>query len=76
MVEMYEEFKKGNFMKAREIHFRLEPLFKDLFIDTNPIPVKRAVGLRGMAAGPVRLPLDDLDAAKTEALKKTLSLYR
>jgi 4-hydroxy-tetrahydrodipicolinate synthase len=76
MVEMYEAFKKGNYMKAREIHFKLEPLFKDLFIDTNPIPVKKAVGLRGMAAGPVRLPLDDLDQDKTAKLAKTLALYR
>jgi 4-hydroxy-tetrahydrodipicolinate synthase len=76
MVEMHEAFRKGNYMKAREIHFRLEPLFKDLFIDTNPIPVKKAVGLRGMAAGPVRLPLDDLDQDKTAKLAKTLALYR
>jgi len=76
MVEMYEEFRKGNYQKARDLHFRLEPLFKDLFIDTNPIPVKRAVGLRGMAAGPVRLPLDDLDQEKTARLKNTLDRYR
>jgi 4-hydroxy-tetrahydrodipicolinate synthase len=76
MVEMYEAFRKGNYMKARDIHFRLEPLFRDLFIDTNPIPVKKAVGLRGMAAGPVRLPLDDLDSDRTAKLQKTLALYR
>jgi len=76
MVEMYEAFRKGNLARAREIHTKLGPLFRDLFIDTNPIPVKKAVGLRGMAAGPVRLPLDDLDAEKTAILQKTLNLYR
>ena len=76
MVEMYESFKKGDYMRARKLHFELEPLFKDLFIDTNPIPVKKAVELRGMAAGPVRLPLDNLDQEKTAKLKKTLALYR
>jgi 4-hydroxy-tetrahydrodipicolinate synthase len=76
MVEMHEAFRKGNYMKAREIHFRLEPLFKDLFIDTNPIPVKKAVELRGMAAGPVRLPLDNLDQERTAKLMKTLALYK
>ncbi len=76
MVEMYESFKKGDYKRARKLHFELEPLFKDLFIDTNPIPVKRAVELRGMAAGPVRLPLDDLDQEKTAKLSKTLALYR
>jgi 4-hydroxy-tetrahydrodipicolinate synthase len=44
-----------------------------MFIDTNPIPVKKAVELIGMAGGPVRLPLDDLDEKKTEQLKKVLS---
>ena len=76
MVQMYDAFRKGNYREARDLHFRLEPLFKDLFIDTNPIPVKKAVGLRGMAAGPVRLHLDDLDQEKTGKLMKTLALYR
>jgi 4-hydroxy-tetrahydrodipicolinate synthase len=76
MVEMYESFKKGDYKRARNLHFELEPLFKDLFIDTNPIPVKKAVELRGMAAGPVRLPLDNLDQEKTAKLMKTLALYK
>jgi 4-hydroxy-tetrahydrodipicolinate synthase len=76
MVEMYEAFKKGNLARARDVNKKLGPLYKDLFIDTNPIPVKKAVGLRGMAAGPVRLPLDDLDQDKTAKLAKTLALYR
>jgi 4-hydroxy-tetrahydrodipicolinate synthase len=76
MVEMYEAFKKKDLTHAREVHNKLGPLFKDLFIDTNPIPVKKAVALRGMAAGPVRLPLDDLDAEKTAILKKTLDRYK
>jgi 4-hydroxy-tetrahydrodipicolinate synthase len=76
MVEMYEAFKKGNLARAREVNTKLGPLYKDLFIDTNPIPVKKAVGLRGMAAGPVRLPLDDLDPEKTAILRKTLDIYK
>jgi 4-hydroxy-tetrahydrodipicolinate synthase len=44
-----------------------------MFIDTNPIPVKKAVELLGMAGGPVRLPLDDLDEKKTEQLRKILA---
>jgi 4-hydroxy-tetrahydrodipicolinate synthase len=43
-----------------------------MFIDTNPIPVKKAVELIGMAGGPVRLPLDNLDDKKTADLKKIL----
>jgi 4-hydroxy-tetrahydrodipicolinate synthase len=44
-----------------------------MFIDTNPIPVKKAMELLGMAGGPVRLPLDELDAEKTGQLKKVLA---
>jgi 4-hydroxy-tetrahydrodipicolinate synthase len=44
-----------------------------MFIDTNPIPVKKAVELCGMAAGPVRLPLDELDAQKTGQLSAVLA---
>jgi 4-hydroxy-tetrahydrodipicolinate synthase len=43
-----------------------------MFIDTNPIPVKKAVELIGMAGGPVRLPLDDLDEKKTAQLQTVL----
>ena len=61
MVAMYEAMKQGDYQKALVLHFALSPLFRSMFIDTNPIPVKKAVELMGMAGGPVRLPLDELD---------------
>ena len=73
MVGMYEAMKECNLQKALVLHFALSPLFRSMFIDTNPIPVKKAVELLGMAGGPVRLPLDELDAAKTVQLKKVLA---
>ena len=73
MVAMYEAFKDGDYQKALVLHFALAPLLRSMFIDTNPIPVKKAVELLGMAGGPVRLPLDDLDDEKTEKLKKILA---
>ncbi len=73
MVALYEAMKEGNCQKALVLHFALSPLFRSMFIDTNPIPVKKAVELIGMAGGPVRLPLDDLDAKRTEQLKKILA---
>jgi len=73
MVAMYEAMKMGDSQKALALHFALSPLFRSMFIDTNPIPVKKAVELMGMAGGPVRLPLDELDAKKTEQLKKVLT---
>ena len=75
MVRLYEAFRAGDWTGALELHYELSPLFRALFIDTNPIPVKKAVGLRGMAAGPVRLPLSDLDDEKTEVLAEVLSRY-
>ena len=60
MVRLYEAFRAGEWTTALELHYELSPLFRALFIETNPIPVKTAVGLRGMAAGPVRLPLAEL----------------
>jgi 4-hydroxy-tetrahydrodipicolinate synthase len=72
MVAMYEAMRQGDYQKALVLHFALSPLFRSMFIDTNPIPVKKAVELLGMAGGPVRLPLDELDAKKTEQLKKVL----
>jgi len=73
MVAMYEAMKQGDLQKALVLHFALSPLFRSMFIDTNPIPVKKAVELMGMAGGPVRLPLDDLDEKRTEQLKKILA---
>ncbi|MDD1674049.1 MAG: 4-hydroxy-tetrahydrodipicolinate synthase [Methanomicrobiales archaeon] len=75
MVEMCGAAAAGDLDRARQLHYFLSPLFRSLFIDTNPIPVKKAVELAGMAAGPVRLPLDDLDPAKTAQLSTVLSRY-
>lgn len=75
MVEMYEQFMSGNLDTARDLHYRLSPLFRAMFIDTNPVPVKTAVRLRGMAAGPFRLPLDDMEDEKVQALREVISTY-
>lgn len=73
MVAMCEAMRKGDYQKALVLHYALSPLFRAMFIDTNPIPVKKAVELIGLAGGPVRLPLADLDEKKTEQLKKVLA---
>jgi 4-hydroxy-tetrahydrodipicolinate synthase len=62
----------GDFDKAREIHFELLPLIKAAFVETNPIPVKRAAALMGLPAGPVRLPLGGLSSANETVLKKAM----
>jgi len=75
MVAMFDAFCEGDFETALDLHYELSPLFRSMFIDTNPIPVKKAVELRGMAGGPVRLPLDELDKTKTEQLREVLGSY-
>ncbi len=75
MVAMFDYFLEGDLEMALELHYELSPLFRAMFIDTNPIPVKKAVELMEMAGGPVRLPLDELDAKKTEQLREVLCQY-
>ncbi len=60
IVEMVNSALNGNFEKARDIHYKLYPLMKALFIETNPIPVKTALNLLGRPAGELRPPLTDM----------------
>jgi 4-hydroxy-tetrahydrodipicolinate synthase len=57
MREMIELACTGDVPAARKIHEDLMPLFKGLFITSNPIPVKAALEIAGRPAGPLRLPL-------------------
>jgi 4-hydroxy-tetrahydrodipicolinate synthase len=50
----------GDFEKAREMHYRLLPAFKNAFIETNPVPIKAAMNMKGLPAGALRLPLVSL----------------
>jgi 4-hydroxy-tetrahydrodipicolinate synthase len=75
MVAMYEHYMSNQIPKARDLHYYLSPLFRAMFIDTNPVPVKKAMELRGHAGGPPRLPLDELDQEKTARLQKVLQTY-
>lgn len=62
----------GDFAKARDLHYGLLPLFKGAFIETNPIPIKTAMGWAGLPAGPCRLPLCELEATNVPKLKAAL----
>ena len=62
---MVAEGLKGNFDKAREIHYRMLPFFKAAFVDGNPTSIKYAMNFKGLPAGSVRLPLVEItDEAK------------
>jgi len=66
---------EGNFAKARDVHYQLAPLFKALFIETNPIPIKKACDLLDLAGGPLRLPLTTMAEPNVVKLKETLAAY-
>ena len=54
------------------MYYRHLPLMNDLFLDVNPIPVKEALNMMGLDAGPARLPLVPMADAARETLRATL----
>jgi 4-hydroxy-tetrahydrodipicolinate synthase len=62
----------GDYAKARGFHFQLYTLFKDLFIEPNPTPIKHALALQGRMSGEVRLPLCEMASTTAAKLEGTL----
>ncbi len=62
----------GESAKALAIHRKYYPLFKDLFIEPNPVPVKFALARLGRMSSDVRLPLCEMSQANIQQLTKTL----
>jgi len=73
LKEMVNAFLAGNFTLATQIHQELFPVFKGLFITTNPVPVKAALNLLGWQVGTPRLPLVKATVAEKESIKRMLS---
>lgn len=73
VADLYDAYASGEISRAREIHFRLWPLFKVLFVETNPIPAKTALAMMKMIREEFRLPLCPLSEASRKALAKVLS---
>jgi 4-hydroxy-tetrahydrodipicolinate synthase len=66
---------RGETAAAEQLHRRLFPLFKDLFIEPNPVPVKTALGWRGLMSPECRLPLCEMGTANQNRLRKTLEAF-
>jgi len=66
----------GDLKSAEQLHRKLLPLFKDLFIEPNPVPVKTALAWRGVMSGEVRLPLCEMGGANQARLRKTLEDFK
>ena len=76
MTRMVKSLQNKKYEEARKIHYKLLPLFQNLFIETNPIPVKTAMRLMKMPSGGVRLPLCEMNEQNLEILKDTLQELR
>ncbi|MBM3878634.1 MAG: 4-hydroxy-tetrahydrodipicolinate synthase [Verrucomicrobia bacterium] len=72
VARMVSAFRGGQVAAAQRLHARCYPLFKDLFIETNPVPVKAALAMLGRIQEDVRLPLVPLSSASRTQLERTL----
>lgn len=75
MANMVTAFDGGDLAKARELHYKLMPLTRAMFLETNPIPVKTALALVGRTALELRLPLCPMQAANRKKLEEALAAY-
>jgi 4-hydroxy-tetrahydrodipicolinate synthase len=75
ICELVQSFMSGDCKRAERLHRKLYWLFKDLFIEPNPVPVKTALGWHGLISAEVRLPLCEMTTANQERLRKTLDEF-
>jgi len=72
MVQLVEAMKKEDLGTARKLHFKLMPLFKALFVESNPIPAKAAMAQLSLMENSLRLPLVPCSQKTWELIKDTL----
>jgi 4-hydroxy-tetrahydrodipicolinate synthase len=70
--KMCKAFRKGDLAKARKLHYRLAPLCRAMFMETNPIPAKTALGLMGRFSPELRLPLINMTPGNEAKLAEVL----
>ncbi len=73
--EICQKCLDGDFAAARELQFKAYPLVKALFSEVNPIPVKAALNMIGFEAGPLRLPLTEMEDANKQHLRDEMIRY-
>ncbi len=72
MVLMVDSILNDDYTRALELHYEMLDLIRALFIESNPVPVKTAMNLMGLPAGPLRQPLCEMKEENLEILKKAL----
>jgi 4-hydroxy-tetrahydrodipicolinate synthase len=70
--QMVRAFAEGDLRTALKIHSKFFSLFRNLFIESNPIPIKAALAMKGLLDEEYRLPLVKMQAKNRETLKQTL----
>jgi 4-hydroxy-tetrahydrodipicolinate synthase len=75
MATLVDTFAAGKLDQAQAIHFKLYPLFTALFYETNPIPVKEALGIMGKIQPELRLPLSPMSSDNREKLQRVMKDY-
>jgi 4-hydroxy-tetrahydrodipicolinate synthase len=76
ITDMVNAFRADQAAEAQKLHLRYFRLFKDLFIESNPIPVKTALYLMGMIENEFRLPLCEIDKANRSKLHDTMAALK
>ncbi|MBP7056070.1 MAG: 4-hydroxy-tetrahydrodipicolinate synthase [Candidatus Omnitrophica bacterium] len=76
VADMCAYFETGNTKKAEELHYRMLPLVKSMFIETNPIPVKTAMSIMKMCSPDMRLPLCEMLPENRDKLAAELKAYK
>jgi 4-hydroxy-tetrahydrodipicolinate synthase len=75
VVELVRAFKSGDVARARDVYYRLLPLVDALFCETNPIPVKAALAMRGLIQEELRLPLVPIGDSNRSRLQLALKEF-
>jgi len=75
VCSLVHAYQTGDVKSAKRLHRKMFPLFKDLFIEPNPVPIKTALGWRAAMSGEVRLPLCEMSESNQARLRKTLDEF-
>ncbi|MFL6528546.1 MAG: 4-hydroxy-tetrahydrodipicolinate synthase, partial [Chthoniobacterales bacterium] len=75
VAALVRAFRAGDHIGAQRMHARMLPLFRDLFIEPNPVPAKTVLSWKGAMSAEVRLPLCEMTPANQERLRNTIEAF-
>jgi 4-hydroxy-tetrahydrodipicolinate synthase len=75
VAELVESYLAGDVKRAQDLHRKLFPLMRVLFVETNPIPIKTAMNILRLPAGELRLPLSPPSEENYNLIKRELRNY-